>query len=130
MKITLSEVRQAFDDLINERKSREDIESWANSIQLAEDKNDLLYDPPDEENRIWDGIEYLMGVALLNMDGSYLHVKKDFVQYRDEGGFRLPYGEIKSEDASDDLTTTKPKTDNQKTHYFFDSNGKFIKKIP
>lgn len=41
MKISLDEIKQAFDALITEKKSREEIASWAQKAQLAEDNSDL-----------------------------------------------------------------------------------------
>lgn len=84
MKISLNEIRQAFDSLIKEKKSREELAAWAQKFQLSEDDGDLEYDPPNEEDIIWDGIEYLMGVDLKDVDGSYLHSIKSFVQYKHE----------------------------------------------
>lgn len=87
MKISLNEIKQAFDFLIEEKKSREEIANWAQKLQFADDEEDLEYDPPDQETKIWDGIEYLMGVDLKDVDGSYLHSKDSFIQYKKERRF-------------------------------------------
>jgi hypothetical protein len=71
MKISINNVKQAFDFLIEKEKSREELASWAQKFQLAADNGDLEYDPPSVEDKIWDGIEYLMGVDLKDIDGSY-----------------------------------------------------------
>ncbi len=86
LKISVSELRQVFDSLIKEEKSREEVAAWALKFQLAEDENDLQYDPPNEEDKIWDGIQYLTGVDLKNIDGSYLHSLKSFIRYKNEKG--------------------------------------------
>lgn len=86
MKTPLDEIKQAFDALITEKKSREEITSWAQKRQEAEDNDRLEYDPPSEEDKIWDGIEYLMGVDLKDTDGSYLHTIESFVKYKNEKG--------------------------------------------
>jgi hypothetical protein len=86
MKISLNEIKQSFDFLIKEKKSREELASWAQKLQLAEDDGVLEYDPPSEEDKIWDGIEYLMGVDLKDIDGSYLHTIESFVEYKNEKG--------------------------------------------
>lgn len=86
MKISLNDVKQAFDFLIKEKKSREELAFWAQKFQLAEDNGDLKYNPPDAEDKIWDGIEYLMGVDLKDVDGSYLHTIESFVKYKNEKG--------------------------------------------
>lgn len=84
MIISLDEIKQAFDALITEKKSREEIASWAQKAQLAEDNSDLKYEPPSAEDKIWDGIEYLMGVDLKDIDGSYLHSLESFIHYKNE----------------------------------------------
>jgi len=84
MKVSLEEIKKSFDSLINSEKSREEIANWAQNLMFANDDEILEYDPPDKEKKIWDGIEYLMGVDLKDIDGSYLHTKEDFIQYRKE----------------------------------------------
>jgi hypothetical protein len=84
MKISLNEIRKAFDSLIKEEKSREELASWAQNVQFAEDDDNLEYDPPSAEDKIWDGIEYLMGVDLRDIDGSYLHSMESFIRYKNE----------------------------------------------
>ena len=86
MKIFLDEIKQAFDALITEKKSREEIASWAQKRQEAEDDDRLEYDPPTEENRIWRAITYLMGVDLKDSDGSYLHSIENFIDFRKKIG--------------------------------------------
>jgi hypothetical protein len=87
MKVSLDEIKQAFDTVIAEKKSREEVASWAHQLQLAEDDNNLKYDPPSAEDKIWDGIEYLMGIDLRDADGSYLHSLESFIEYREKKGF-------------------------------------------
>ena len=66
MQITLIEIRKKFDQLINEDIPREAIAEWAKKRQEAEDDDQLEYDPPSEEDKIWRAITYLMGVDLNN----------------------------------------------------------------
>lgn len=82
MKASINDIKKAFDLLINEEKSREELASWALKFQLAEDNNDLEYDPPYLEDKIWDGIQYLTGVDLKDLDGSYLHSIDNFIEFR------------------------------------------------
>lgn len=65
MKVSLSEIKQAFDFIIEEKKSREEIADWATKLQFAADERDLEYDPSDQEDKIWDGIGYLTGVDFI-----------------------------------------------------------------
>ena len=82
MQITLIEIREKFDQLINEDVPREAIADWAKKRQEAEDDDQLEYDPPSEENKIWRAITYLMGVDLKDTDGSYLHSIENFIDFR------------------------------------------------
>ena len=82
MQISLNEIRKKIDQLINEDLSRETIAEWAKKRQEIEDEDQLEYDPPYEEKRIWRAITYLMGVDLKDMDGSYLHSIANFIDFR------------------------------------------------
>ena len=84
MQISLNQIRKKFDQLINKEASRETISEWARERQEAEDMNQLEYEPPHEEKRIWRAITYLMGVDLKDTDGSYLHSIENFVEFRKE----------------------------------------------
>lgn len=86
MQISLMEIREKFDQLINENMSRELIAEWAKKRQEAEDNDELEYDPPYEEDRIWRAITYLMGVDLKDIDGSDLHSIENFVEFREKIG--------------------------------------------
>ncbi|MBF8263648.1 MAG: hypothetical protein HW387_1313 [Parachlamydiales bacterium] len=82
MKVSLDEIRQVFSDLIQEKKSREEIASWALSRQDANDDDNLEFEPIFEKKKIWKAIGYLTGVDLLDFDGSYLHSVENFVEFR------------------------------------------------
>lgn len=82
MQISLTQIRKKFDQLINEEVSREAIAEWAKKRQESEDMDQLEYDPPHEEKKIWRAITYLMGVDLKDMDGIYLHSVDNFVEFR------------------------------------------------
>ncbi|MBS0621349.1 MAG: hypothetical protein JSR80_00080 [Verrucomicrobia bacterium] len=86
MRVSLGEINEKLDDLIEERISREFLSAWAQERQAAEDANQLEYDPPNEEDRIWRAILYCTGVDLLDMDGSYLHSIDNFIDFRREIG--------------------------------------------
>lgn len=81
MNITLNEIRMIFNNLINEIISREDAAKWAQIRQQAEDAGQLEYEPPQEEDRIWKGIQYLLGVDLKEDPITYLHTVEDFISY-------------------------------------------------
>ena len=87
MNVTPSDIGEQFDLLISGQRSREDVEAWAEARQRAEDARELVYMPPGEEDRLWDAIKYLLGVALKTIPDGYLHSVEDFETYRRTAGF-------------------------------------------
>jgi hypothetical protein len=84
MKLSLHEIQEVFTELIEERKSREEIASWAVQRQAAHDYDNLEFEPASEKKKLWEGIIYLMGVDLRDIDGSYLHSIENFIDFRKE----------------------------------------------
>jgi hypothetical protein len=84
MKVYLIEINEAFNDLIQNKKSREEIAFWASQRLFADDSGNLEFSPKEEEEKIWEAIKYLMGVDLLDNDGSYLHSIDNFIDFRKE----------------------------------------------
>ncbi len=84
MKVFLEEIQQVFDDLIDGKKSREEVAAWAYIRESVNDYHDLEYDPPYEESRIWESLLYLVGVDLKDIDGSYLHSVENFIEFKRE----------------------------------------------
>jgi hypothetical protein len=84
MRISLPEIQEVFTELIEERKSREEIASWAAQRQVANDSGNLEFEPASEKKKLWRGITYLMGVDLRDIDGSYLHSIENFIDFRKE----------------------------------------------
>ena len=82
MKVSLKEIQEVFNELIEEKKSREEIASWASKRQVANDSDNLEFEPASEKKKIWRSITYLMGVDLNDMDGSYLHSVENFIDFR------------------------------------------------
>ncbi len=82
MKVSLDEIKEVFDDLIEENKSREEIASWALQRQSANDADNLDFVPSMEKMKMWKSITYLMGVDLKDIDGSYLHSIENFIDFR------------------------------------------------
>lgn len=81
MKVFLNEIKQIFDDLIEEKKTREGIAAWASTRQAANDIDDLEFEPVIEKKKMWRAITYLMGVDLRDLDGSYLHSIENFNEF-------------------------------------------------
>ncbi|MEB6624724.1 hypothetical protein MXM84_09465 [Acinetobacter pittii] len=64
MKISLLDVQQVFNDLLNHKISRDDAEEWARKRMNALDSQDLIFDPPVKEELLWKAVIYLSGVGL------------------------------------------------------------------
>ena len=86
MTVTLKEISAAFDALIAGTQSREEIARWAEERRKADDRRELIYDPPKEEARIWAGILYLIGVVSEVEPGEYLFSVDAFRAFRAEHG--------------------------------------------
>lgn len=81
MKVSLDEIKSIFNDLIEEKKSREQVAFWASQRQFENDANKLEFELTYEKKKIWRGITYLMGVDLRDMDGDYLHSTENFIEF-------------------------------------------------
>lgn len=84
MRVSVADVSQAFEDLLDGRRTREQIAEWASSARRSGDAGKLEYVPAADEERIWSGILYLMGVDLKVGPASYLHNREDFERFRAE----------------------------------------------
>ena len=84
IKVTAEDVSEQFDALMSRRRPPEDIEAWAGERMRASDEGRLEYDPPSDEDRLWDAILYLLGVGLKTGPDTYLHSVEDFEHYRRE----------------------------------------------
>lgn len=77
MRIILESVRKVFSDVLEGRMTREEADRWAYIIVQASESQELIFFPPDEKKRIWDGIMYLYGIDLMEKPGEYLHTDED-----------------------------------------------------
>ena len=82
MKVSLDEIKQVFDELIDGKKTREEASSWALKRVFASDEKILEYDPPHDEKNIWEAIIFLAGVDMISTDRPYLFDKEDFIEYK------------------------------------------------
>ena len=87
MKVTPADITEQFDLLISGRRSREEIEAWAEERMGAEDLRLLEFEPRADQERLWGAIMYLLGVAMPSAPGEYLHTAADFEEYRRGAGF-------------------------------------------
>jgi hypothetical protein len=85
MKISLLDVQQVFNDLLNHKISRDDAEEWARKRMNALDNNDLTFDPPIKEELLWKAVIYLSGVGLKISPNKYMEdeigIKEMFSTY-------------------------------------------------
>lgn len=72
MKISLLDVQQVFNDLLNHKISRDDAEEWARKRMNALDNQDLTFDPPIKEQLIWKAVIYLSGIGLKISPDKYM----------------------------------------------------------
>ena len=82
--VNLKEVKEKFEDIIKEKDSRENVSNWAIKMQRAEDDRMLKYSPESREEEIWNGISYLTGVDLPDLNRKYLHSKEDFIEAKNK----------------------------------------------
>ncbi|MDB0116207.1 hypothetical protein [Acinetobacter pittii] len=85
MKISLLDVQQVFNDLLNHKISRDDAEEWARKRMNALDSQDLIFDPPVKEELLWKAVIYLSGVGLKISPDMYMEddigIKETFNTY-------------------------------------------------
>jgi hypothetical protein len=84
MTVTLQQTRQALDDLINGHRPPEDVVAWAESAMHAGDAGQLVYDPPEEQKRIWHAIHFMLGMSEKVSPTEYLHGPETVIAYRRE----------------------------------------------
>jgi hypothetical protein len=79
--ISIDEVKNVFQEVLDNKLTREDASAWAKKLQQAEDLGELTYNPKSDETAIWRGITYLLGIDLPNDQGSYLHSNEDIATF-------------------------------------------------
>jgi len=82
MVLRVVDLQRAFDDLLSEARTREDISDWARSVRLENDAGRLTFEPAEMRDRLWRAVLYMEGVDLKDGPSSYLHVPDDFREYR------------------------------------------------
>lgn len=87
MYVSTEEIKKQFEGLIEGINPREYYASWAAEKMIAEDNNELEYESPKDETKIWNGIKYLLGVDLRGLDGEYLHSIDNFIEFKNKMNF-------------------------------------------
>ncbi|MFC4653755.1 hypothetical protein ACFO3I_01825 [Rheinheimera marina] len=77
MKITLADVREVFQKVIEGNLSREAADRWAYEVVQKSELGSLVFYPMDDEKKIWSGIMYLYGIDSKESPNEYLHSLDD-----------------------------------------------------
>jgi hypothetical protein len=77
MVIKFDEIKGMFQQLVEDKISREKVADWAYHLREKYDDGGLIFEPKDSENRIWNSILFLEGIDLQISPNSYLHSKTD-----------------------------------------------------
>ncbi|MBD9597772.1 hypothetical protein IB270_33655 [Ensifer sp. ENS05] len=77
MLITELEVRRIFERLIGGEIDREAADMWAYEKVQAFDRDDLIFEPRDIEEKLWSSVLYLHGVDMQTSPTQYLHSNVD-----------------------------------------------------
>ena len=73
MQLCLDDVRKVFLDLLDARISRDNADRWAYSVMQAREIDGVVFVPPGDAERIWDGVMHLIGIDLQDSPGQYLY---------------------------------------------------------
>jgi hypothetical protein len=85
IKVTLEDIQLKFDELVSGKVPWGDIANYAVSLAEANDRDELIIEPYQQKQKVWEGISYLTGVDLAGDTlGTYLHSVEDFVEFRRE----------------------------------------------
>src|SRR5258708_2571293 len=93
MKVSLNDVKDAFNAIISGGKDWKKIASWASKVLLARDLNDLEYESPSDETKIFNALKYLTEVASQDINKTYPHSIETLIEYKNKHG--LSDGKIK-----------------------------------
>ena len=81
-RVSLVEVNIKIQDFLDGNLSREEVSSWALKMQNAQDLKILEYVPKEDENIIWESIQFLVGIDLKCSPNEYLHSLRDIENFR------------------------------------------------
>jgi hypothetical protein len=79
MEVTLDQVRSVFEDVLQNRMTREEASVWAFSVISASDTNSLTLIPNEKRNKVWNGVLYLGGIDLMGNPDEYLFTEEDII---------------------------------------------------
>ena len=79
MELTVLGVKKIFLDVISYQISREDADLWASKMIKYEESGELVYSPPEDEDKVWSGVIYLLGIDLKISRDEYLLSMDDLI---------------------------------------------------
>lgn len=82
MNLSLSDVKQVFNELLSGKITREQAEKWAELRMEAFDAGELTFEPRSDEELLWKAVIYLSGVAMKVSPDEYME---------DEEGIKLEF---------------------------------------
>lgn len=82
MRLSLSDVKQVFNNLLDGKITREQAEEWAELRMQAFDIGELTFEPSSDDELLWEAIIYLSGVAMKLSPEEYME---------DEEGIRMEF---------------------------------------
>ena len=89
MKITTDHINYLFAGLINNNITREAAQDQAFEIQQANDAGQVQYDSAQEEDKIWNALEFIQLYAERSND--YVYSMEDLIDFISENGWELPH---------------------------------------
>ena len=82
MNLSLSDVKEVFNDLLGNKITREQAEKWAELRMKAFDADELSFEPRSDEELLWKAVIYLSGVAMKVSPDEYME---------DEEGIKIEF---------------------------------------
>lgn len=67
MTVTLETVLQTYESLLARRLTYDQADRWAWNMMELQDNGELIYEPPANEQLIWELITYLYGIDMPSM---------------------------------------------------------------
>lgn len=82
MKLRSIDIIELLDAVISGRLQRDTVEEWAQRRLDLLDDGRLVFEPPEDEQRLYEAIAYLQTIALRHDDGALVRSRGDVLSYR------------------------------------------------
>lgn len=80
MEITLADVREIFQKVLDGNLTREAADRWAYDVVQKSELGSLAFIPSEDEQKIWSGVMYLYGIDSKESLDEYLHSLDDICE--------------------------------------------------